>query len=107
MQEMVSSDIQAPFIVVLRRQDFVTGLHEVRSATLLMSNMMVSSLTYPSVDNIMLLLLGAYVTLNVEYPSPYQQFMRAIEKLVTGKAQPSKYGRTQVAYDRLMSLIRK
>ncbi|KAK3918584.1 Protein SSX2 [Frankliniella fusca] len=107
LNEMNSSDIQAPFIVVLRRQDFVTGLYEVRSANLLMANNLVSSLHKPTVDKIMLMLLAAYVTLNAEYPPPYQQFMRALEKLVTGKAQPSKYGRTQVQYDRLMSLIKK
>lgn len=107
LQEMDSSSIQAPFVVVLRRHDFITGLHEVRSASLLMANNLICSLSHPTVDKIMLLLLAAYVTLNSEYPSPYQQFMRALEKLVTGKQQPSKYGRSQVQYVRLMSLIKK
>lgn len=70
-----------------------------------MNDVLIVSLKNPSADKAIFLLLAAYVTLKVEYPTKYHQFLRALERLVTGKQQPSIHGKSQVKYDRFVSLL--
>lgn len=92
---------------MLHKENFLLGSEELKSASLLMDNTLISTLRSPSADKAVILLLAAYMTLNVEYPNNYQQLLRALERLVTGRQQPSKYGRNQTKYDRFVALLAK
>lgn len=100
-----SSEIQAPFLVVLTKRCFFTSSIVITSTNLLVQDRLVSTMADPKADKLIILLLAAYFSLDLEYPTGYMQFMRAIERLVTGKIAPSKYGNTKAALVRFLSQI--
>ncbi|XP_052132176.1 uncharacterized protein LOC127751919 [Frankliniella occidentalis] len=82
---LTSSSIQAPFIVILVKQDFCTGVKDIRSASLMMEGRLVNSLTNPKADQVAILLLAGYYSLNVEYPKVYADFMKSVERIVVNQ----------------------
>jgi hypothetical protein len=86
--ELSSSQIQAPFLVILTKPCFFTGETSVTNASLMFQDRLVCSMKDPKTDKTVMLLLAEYFCLCLEYPQPYMQFMRAIEHLVTGAIAP-------------------
>jgi len=56
-------------------------------------------------SRVSMLLLAVYAVQQVEYPRPYMEFLRALERFCTGSCAPPKYGNTRAKFDRLLSAI--
>ncbi|KAK3917648.1 OTU domain-containing protein 2 [Frankliniella fusca] len=104
--ELSSSEIQAPFLVIMTRVCLYTGATKIVSSTLMIQDRLMMSIENPTTEESALTLLASYFTLNVEYPLAYMQFLRALERLLTGSVAPSKYGNTKAKFDRFVSMLK-
>lgn len=72
----------------------------------MMKDRLITTTENPTTEESIMVLLAAYFALNVEYPSAYMQFLRALERLTTGNIAPSKYGNTRAKFERFISMLK-
>lgn len=108
MDALLSSSIQSPFLVVyIKDNPFVHDCKEFKAAAIGMEgSLLIAMNKKTSAVRCMILLIAAYIVFDLEYPFAYMEFLRALERYVTGSVVQSKYGNTKKKFDSFNSMIK-
>lgn len=94
-------------VAYLKDTDFTDEKEGLKSVSICVMGRLLTTINQkPTAVKAMIMLLGSYHLFGMEYPKPYMEFLRALEKFATGTAAPCSYGNAKVKYQKFISLIK-
>lgn len=94
-------------VVHIKNNPFIEEEKELAAAAIAMEGRLLLAINNsPNAIRCLMTLVAVYNLYDLEYPQAYMEFMRALERFVTGSVVKSKYGNTKKKFDTFHSMIR-